>query len=405
MILLKIYKSSIFPILIILLLICSLIFNNLNYTDEIITIILFFILLLKSIFNKLKINREMKIIIVLSIIICLIGIFSTILNSMGSLFYILLDFLSFFKLFICVLAFSQIINEKNAINIVDFLANPVKLLLILGVFFMPISQFVDIGMRTEQRFGFWNFDFIFHYAHVYSSVLLFCMLIVYRSNKIKNKVFYIFLIIIQMISTTKGPSLIWAASIMILMIYMKRKDKISMKAIIILGFLCILLGGYQIENYIMNTTSPRYLFYKYGVITANEYFPLGSGFSTFGSDSAAEEYSPLYIKYGFNNIWGLSREYGMFLNDTYWPMIIGQFGWFSFVLMVIIFYEFFKIIQNLNMNGIDKGILFSIYFYFIIHSLGSAILGSSCSILTFIGIILFIKSGICKERKESISEE
>lgn len=69
----------------------------------------------------------------------------------------------------------------------------------------------------------------------------------------------------------------------------------------------------------------RNVLYSTGWRIALDYFPLGSGLGTFGGWVAALYYSPLYVQHGLSAVWGL-EEGGKFLTDTFWPYIIGQFG-------------------------------------------------------------------------------
>ncbi|WP_336033512.1 hypothetical protein [Geodermatophilus sp. FMUSA9-8] len=77
--------------------------------------------------------------------------------------------------------------------------------------------------------------------------------------------------------------------------------------------------------------SARSLLLAGGVTVAWRYFPLGAGFGRYGSATAAEEYSPLYHALGFADRYGLGPgpESGQFLNDTQWPAIWGEAGWFG----------------------------------------------------------------------------
>lgn len=72
---------------------------------------------------------------------------------------------------------------------------------------------------------------------------------------------------------------------------------------------------------------------------ANQHAPLGAGFGRYGSYPASEHYSPEYVSRHFEGVFGLGRdEKGMFLNDTQWPALIGETGWFgalAFLLGVI----------------------------------------------------------------------
>ena len=62
-----------------------------------------------------------------------------------------------------------------------------------------------------------------------------------------------------------------------------------------------------------------------------DYFPLGTGFATYASDSAFKNYSPVYIKYGFLSESEVSPA-SYFMNDTFWSIIIAQTGFIGILL-------------------------------------------------------------------------
>lgn len=74
-----------------------------------------------------------------------------------------------------------------------------------------------------------------------------------------------------------------------------------------------------------------------GLQVAQEHFPLGVGLGRFGSATAADYYSPEYLKLGFQNVYGLRPEAGegQFLNDTQWPALLGETGWLGTIAFVI----------------------------------------------------------------------
>lgn len=66
-----------------------------------------------------------------------------------------------------------------------------------------------------------------------------------------------------------------------------------------------------------------------------DYFPLGSGFGTYGTEAAARYYSPLYTDYGLCYVYGLRPEdyrsgHGYFC-DTFYP-ILAEFGFAGIIL-------------------------------------------------------------------------
>jgi len=65
-----------------------------------------------------------------------------------------------------------------------------------------------------------------------------------------------------------------------------------------------------------------------------DYFPLGAGFGRFGGWIAALFYSPLYYQYGLNSVYGLSEAQPSFLQDAFWPHVIGELGFIGAGLFV-----------------------------------------------------------------------
>lgn len=402
----RIYRNTILPIILLTILLISDVISNqiniLRYSDEVVAIFFFFYIVFRVIATR-KINLTKN---ELKILIC--SIFAFILGMLGTLKYkvqtnyfpIIIDIIACFKLLVCSLGFSMMLNKEKAKNIVNFFRIPAKLFLIIGFFYGCLSLFFDLGMRGQERFGIWGFNFIYRTAHVYSMTIIFCIIIVAGSSiNSKGLWKYIFFAIVQMILTTKGPSIIWAVSLVFIIYFMKRRQKINIGLFILLGILIIFLGQFQIQNYLRDNTSPRFTLYKYGIVTANTYLPLGSGFATYGSDMAAKYYSNLYNSYGFNRRYGMNIYDTSFLNDNYWPMIMGQFGWLGLILFIYIFYNFFYIIQNIKMKGFYKALVFSAFFYTLLHSIGSSTYLTSVTIILFMGIILLLK------KEKEIDEE
>lgn len=59
---------------------------------------------------------------------------------------------------------------------------------------------------------------------------------------------------------------------------------------------------------------------------AKDYFPIGTGFGTFGSNYAKEVYSPVYYLYGIANDGQLGAESKQYLTDVFWPILFGETG-------------------------------------------------------------------------------
>ena len=394
----KIRKKAVFPLFIILYLLISEIFmsqiNFLQYTDEICAIIFAVYIFIGTLTRSFYWSKEKKKIVFSCIIILFIGLVSNLYSGVQkNKIAIILDIVSNFKLIICSLGISFMVNKDTAKYVLYKLKKPAKVFLLIGFMCGIISIFSDIGMRGQYRYGIWGYNFIYGYAHIYSITILFWIIVISVTSK-SNKEFYryLFLAIIPMILTTKGPSIIWAASIVVVLYYIKRHEKIKLGLIIILSIFSIGLGGYQIQNYFMKSNVPRAVFYRYSFKTANHFLPFGSGYASFGSDMAAKYYSNLYNEYGFNSMYGMTQMDGSFLRDNYWPMILGQFGWIGLIIMLYILYQFFSIIQHSNINNMRKAIIFSAVFYTVLHSVGSSTFATSAAVTLYIGIVLAIKA-------------
>ncbi len=174
--------------------------------------------------------------------------------------------------------------------------------------------------------------------------------------------------------------------------YFKKHERLSPIVIIIGVIILIVAGWFQIETYILNENAPRRLFFEYAFKTANNYFPLGSGFGTFGSDQAARNYSQLYYQYGFNKLFGMTPEDGSFLSDTFWPMAIGQFGWVGGILYISAYIMIFLSFKNNKYNSQTKAFLYAAFLQYMIHAVGSAILSSSAGLIGFMALAIFTVS-------------
>ena len=88
------------------------------------------------------------------------------------------------------------------------------------------------------------------------------------------------------------------------------------------------LLAYTYQDYVVRADqAPRIIMYRDSVGIAVRDFPLGAGFSRYGSYLAGSNYSPEYIQRGYLAIWGMGiGNEGGFLTDAFWPAILGEAG-------------------------------------------------------------------------------
>ena len=134
--------------------------------------------------------------------------------------------------------------------------------------------------------------------------------------------------------------------------------------ILLIGVLGLYIAWDQISFYYVELSgqSARSVLTKTSFEIMKEYFPIGTGFGTFASDVAGEYYSPVYVKYGFTQIYELQRE-SNFLSDTFWPIIIGQTGFIGTVCYLIALVRLF--LKTIKVRLADWGAYAAVLFIFI----------------------------------------
>lgn len=133
-------------------------------------------------------------------------------------------------------------------------------------------------------------------------------------------------------------------------------------------------GGFG-EGRTANDLYARMALYFFSLQVLMDYLPFGSGFATFATYASGAYYSPIYTKYGMQNMFGLTKDAPDFVADTYYPAL-AQFG----IAGVILFFWFWihlaiRAIKAYNKNCYKESILaLIIIIFFIIESTTDATL-------------------------------
>ena len=383
-------KFNVYSALIIILflsLILAELFANGSYLDEVIGIISAFYLL----FFRSRMEKRDVITIVLLAVISIYGLISNTVSGLTSNYFsIFVDVLAESKVLLSYFAVKYFLNDSEKRSIIELLTGISALFTIASFICGIISLFKDIGMSGLERYGIRSFHFIFDLEHQFTAVYMFIFAVLVCNTRMKHgtKVLFYIMAMISMILTTKAPSILFSIIFVSLSFYFRKHKKLSLWIIIIGIIMVIIVGQYQIQEYLLNENSPRYLFFKYAIKTANNYFPFGSGFATYGSDQAARVYSHLYYQYGFNKLNGMSPDNPAFLSDTFWPMAIGQFGWVGSILYAIVYLRVFLTLKNDKFSNEKRAFVYACYLQYMIHAIGSAILSSSAGMIGFMGLAL-----------------
>lgn len=394
----KIYPKSLLVILILAALIIFEVRHNGSYLDEGLSVISTMLVVF-----RLKHFTRYDLISAgcVGVFVCL-GLLSNLIFEIKPLnFSVMVDVVTQLKPFAVFFAVRYALTEREKRAVTDGLSFFARFYVVI-VFILALWTLIyDTGMRGATRYGIYAFNFIFNYNYQYTFVSFLFLGAVLSSDKIseKRKNIYAVMSAISVALSLKSSGLVFALSFIFLFFYFQKYQKLNLKVILPLALLLLWASSFQIETYLLNENSARRVFIDYGFKTANDFFPLGSGFGTFGSAEAAKHYSNLYYTYGFDEIWGLSPTFGPFLSDTYWPMAIGQFGWIGAICFLAVYARMFIDVARSKATGILKAFLYAVFIQFIVHAVGSASLTSSAGMIAMAALSLYTLPDFEKEKK------
>ena len=351
-----------------------------GYADEIIATVGFFIIIYN--FSSKRIYIDMVRGFFLLAMLLLLGIISSFFSDIKFGFFAnALDAFAFSKFLL--IFWMGIIMSENAINTQrnwGTMALVIRIFVFIAFIFCIINLFIDIDMYTDYRYGLRAFNFVFsRVGGLYTSCVGFLMIqamdISYNGNSWIKRILLIMTIIV-MCSTLRARAFSYAAIFIVGFLIIQGKYRLRLWHLVVVTLVGIIIAFPQFRFYFIdNANQARNVLLKYGIITAIAYFPLGSGFSTYGTYMASRMGSSLYSRYKFYNYYGLGRVNKAYLTDTYWPAIIAEFGFLGgiimfAIIMTIIIYSYKKLKHG------NKMILFSVM-YLLITTAASSIATAS----------------------------
>lgn len=378
------FFEIVYIFLFLLMLITSLFnLNFLGYVDEMCSIVCFFYFLFCYLVYK---EKKLNFLIWGLILLIIIGLLGNAFNSYEkvSLKNILFSIFMFLKPFFFLLGSYCFFKRHNSSTIKKVLRFVMKITLII-IFFAGISFVMKNGLLVDSHN---RFSFSSGFSGATANVCIICVFIILTKVS-KINLLYCTIALFSIYLTNSSLALL---GIVIILFFHILGSIRNFKFYYLLPVLVIVayLFWDEFANYILNSNTARGLMYKYAFVNANNSFPIGSGFGTYGSYVAANNYSYLYLQYNFQNVWGLgindAKSANNFLFDTYYPMIIGEFGYTGLITYLLCIFIGFKRLLKLyclrnefkliialliyvavmgigfNLGGIDSCILFSILF-------------------------------------------
>lgn len=375
--------------------------NYVGYADEIFALLM--LLYLFRLATKRKLEAADAKMLGILVIFTLIGLVSNYFSKLiSNLFLIALDAFWQWKIFVSFLGAKYLRREDRRGTLLQDLMPIAKFLIVAAFVFGILSFGMDLGMTNGSRYGIPSYSFIFGNEGRYGIIIAVALLIVIlnEKNQKKNRR-YVVLAITDMILSTKGVVYIIIPIFLMLWFIFEKIEKsgrIKLWIIIVAAIMGISVSGYQIREYLLDESAPRALLIRYGFITANNYFPLGSGFGTYGSEVASSNYSPLYVQYGWADKWSMGIYNNSALGDNYLATIIGECGYFGLALFLTLFYMIYKQVNKISLKPQVKALIMSLYICMMVTFLATGITKSSIGILVF--IVLGIMVSEAERRKK-----
>lgn len=370
-----------------------------SFVDEVITIIGMGVLFNNYYFKKYTSGRN---ILFLLIVIVFIGILSSIVYRISpSLEVTLYDLVLFVKPFVLFLMFYMLPTgiKREILSALNIFA---KIVFLYTFVYFVLHTIFEIFLLSNV------FPILGNMAQV-SWLRIVCLNIIVATNEKKVIKRYIVLFYISLFvhGISGFASALFVSLTLYLYLYRDNKErKLRLWQIVLLVCMALIFAYSDLQEYILDGNAPRALLLRYGFVTANRYFPLGSGFASYGSEMAKRYYSKLYYEYGFDKIWSMSPENNLSgsevgtLNDCYFGMIVGQYGWIGLCCYAGIIYFIYKILTKGLGNTYSKAVLIST----LITILSSVMVSNNTS--SHFGICMYAVMGLasfsCISRSKTI---
>ena len=378
----KLYWTDFVAVLIVLLTLAGLLLtlgiSAVGYLDEILTLLCILFIVYGIVQNRY--TKQETIALVLIIIFVFIGLLGNVIFGYRTeAFLICLDIIASIKGMAYYFGFKALrIKPERAKRIINGVFYICFVYLAFAFVFAILNLMFDIGMRDNRGYAIPGFKFLYSgsgNASLPYYVIISCAALKISLQKGLKSVDYLYLTFglvswtLTLTSRAIGFSILYLV-LAFFVIYLsgKTKFKVRLWQCAVLGILMFAIGWTKLTDYFYNTRTARYNLLYYGLVTMKNCFPIGAGFGSYGSAVAADYYSPLYVRYGFNRIFGLSKDNPMFSSDGLLGGLFGQFGVLGTICFVAIFVIIFTSLYKSSKTNYSA---FAVLYVALILTLGS----------------------------------
>ena len=247
----------------------------------------------------------------------------------------------------------------------------------------------------QYRYGIRSAVLLYPHSTYLAGAMAFLLVCIAATYCRKDKVPVILDAIVMMMTLRSKAIVATVIFLFLLWNILIRNKKLKVWQIVLIVIGSIIIAWSQISYYFVELSgrSARSILLSTSIRIMKDYFPLGTGFGTFASHSAAVNYSPVYIKYGFSSIYEVSNlNENAFLDDTFWPIIIGQTGFIGTIAYIYILFAMMKKILRLKHKN-KKIYVASLYImlYLFISSMAEPAFNNSIAVPLGVMLGLFFR--------------
>jgi hypothetical protein len=364
----------------------------LKHIDELMTLII----LAYCFCNYRIVIREKSYLIVLVGAFMLMGGLSSILYHYQGIVPTVLDAFLLVDRFILgylgIIVYSYSRNETITDSLLWISKIITVILFLLDMHDIIFSPFFE---KADFRYFMYGLQLMFPHATYLAAASVTLLIFLGYKNRNKENLKYMIMISIVGMSTLRGKALGFFAIYWIIYVIVKYiKFKNNTVIYIIATAMLLFVSKDQLStNFGQNVGySPRLILFKDGIKLMMEHLPFGTGFGSFGSSIAANYYSPIYERLGYQNNYGMSSEYSGFLTDCFWPTVFAQSGFIGLVFFFLIICYFLLIsIRKLKINRDAGFAMLMTIVYLLITSVAESSFFNPTAFLFFILFAVYEK--------------
>lgn len=296
--------------------------------------------------GKYRVKKDSMGYIIAIVIYVATGLLGNIIYEYQQWNLVLIDIITNLKFFGAIAFFSNLLDrEEIDYRYISYIAKGLTVL--ITVVFVA-DRFINI-FPWDYRYGIKSAVLFYGHPTYFAGACAFLVGILTISGN-KNMP-YILMDLVMVAFTLRSKAIVCVILYIALYIMIiKLHNRLQVWQIVVIGVVGVICAWSQIHFYFIQLSgaSARSVMLLTSFLILKDYFPIGTGFGTYASHSAAVNYSPVYIKYGFNSIYELrNSSVGTFFDDQFWPIIFGQTGAIGTLCYIYIIAYIFKRIQRL----------------------------------------------------------